>query len=104
MRVPFLIAGAGVAAPGRRVAGLVSTVDLFPTILALAGLDPKDVLPKGRVIDGVSLLPLLSTAAAGGTVRPFAYTEQFPLTFDADYGRAIRTPRFKLITYRGRAG
>ena len=101
VRVPFLIAGAGVAAPGRRVAGLVSTVDLFPTILALAGLDPKDVLPKGRVIDGVSLLPLLSTAAAGGTVRPFAYTEQFPLTFDADYGRAIRTPRFKLITTAG---
>ena len=46
VRVPFLIAGAGVAAPGRKVAGLVSTVDLFPTILALAGLDPKTSCPK----------------------------------------------------------
>lgn len=97
VRVPLLVAGAQVAAPGRKAGGIVSTVDLFPTILALAGRDPATVLPAGTVLDGVSLMPLLTNTAAGGTVRAFAYTERFPLAFAADYHRAIRTQRFKLI-------
>ena len=40
VRVPLLIAGAGVASPNRQVSALVSAVDLFPTILELAGIDP----------------------------------------------------------------
>ena len=95
VRVPFLIAGAGVEAPGRRVSGLVASVDLFPTILALAGISP----PAGTRIDGVSLLPFLSNTAVGGAVRAFAYTETFPTSFDAGYDRAIRTPRYKLVEH-----
>lgn len=93
VRVPFLIAGAGVAAPGRRVSGLVASVDLFPTILALAGISP----PPSVRIDGVSLVPFLANTAVGGAVRAFAYTETFPARFDADYDRAIRSARYKLI-------
>ena len=55
VRVPLLIAGAGVASPNRRVTALVSAVDLFPTILQLAGIDPASVPPT----DGVSLMPYL---------------------------------------------
>ena len=40
VRVPLLMAGAGVVSPNRRVTALVSAVDLFPTILELAGIDP----------------------------------------------------------------
>lgn len=97
VRVPLLIAGAQVAARGRKAAGLAGTVDLFPTILQLAGIDPQTALPVGTVIDGVSLLPVLASRSGSGSVRPFAYAETFPLAFDADYSRAIRTSRFKLI-------
>jgi arylsulfatase A len=54
--------------PGRIAAGGVSDLpvigsDLFPTLLAAAGLEP----PAGRTLDGVNLVP----AFAGGTVaRP----------------------------------
>jgi arylsulfatase B len=99
VRVPFLIAGAGVAKPGRRASGLVSTVDLFPTILELAGISPSAALPPGTRIDGVSLLPVLSNAAVGGSVRRFAYTETFPVAYDVGFDRAIRTPRYKLIAH-----
>ncbi|MFZ1426564.1 MAG: sulfatase-like hydrolase/transferase [Geminicoccaceae bacterium] len=99
VRVPLLFAGAQVAARGRKAAGLASTVDLFPTILQLAGIDAGTALPAGTVIDGVSLLPVLSDRSGSGSVRPLVYTETFPLTFDVDYGRAIRTSRFKLIDH-----
>ena len=95
VRVPLLIAGAGVEGAGRRVSGLVATVDLFPTILGLAGIG----LPAGVRIDGISLLPLLAGSATNGVLRPFAYTERFPLRFDVDYERAIRTTRYKLVEY-----
>ena len=43
VRVPLLVAGAGVVSPNRRVSALVSAVDLFPTILELAGVDAAAV-------------------------------------------------------------
>ncbi len=57
IKVPLIIAGRGVKDAGRQIAALVNTVDLYPTILRLAGVDPAAVLPGGRKIDGVSLLP-----------------------------------------------
>lgn len=48
LRVPFLIAGPGIPS-GRVVREPVSLVDLAPTVAALAGLPPADV------VDGVSL-------------------------------------------------
>lgn len=50
-RVPLLIAGPGVPA-GQRVDGVVRSLDLFPTIAELAGLEPSGPL------DGASLRPL----------------------------------------------
>ncbi len=53
--VPFVATGPGVAARAR--ARLVSQVDLMPTTLEVAGLDPD----AGRALDGRSMLqPLLS--------------------------------------------
>ena len=92
VRVPLLIAGAGVASPNRRVTALVSAVDLFPTILQLAGIDPASVPPT----DGVSLMPYLR-AKAHPAPRSWLYTEQFTTRFDRQWQRAIRNSRFKLI-------
>ena len=94
IRVPLLIAGAGVASPGRVATGVVNTVDLFPTILALTGIP----LPSGVKLDGISLLPVLQNST-GGTRRSWAYAEQFTSTYTQ---RAIRNATYKLITKGGR--
>ncbi len=98
IRVPLLIAGAGVATPGRMVDGLAQSVDLYPTILELAGVEPRSAVPPGTRIDGISLMPYVVTGAKNGSARRFAYSEQF---HGGDYrdrfARAIRDERFKLI-------
>jgi arylsulfatase A-like enzyme len=98
IRIPLLIAGAGVTEPGRMVDGLAQTVDLYPTILELAGADPRSVAPPQTRIDGVSLMPYIINAVEGAPIRRFAYSEQF---HGGDYRnkfeRAIRGERFKLI-------
>jgi arylsulfatase A-like enzyme len=96
VRVPLLAAGAGVVDPGRIVDRLVSTVDLYPTILELAGINPSDVLPAGTKIDGVSIVPYLGNRV-GASVRESVYTEEFPDCFNKDYERAIGNCCYKLI-------
>lgn len=91
IRVPLLVAGAGVANPGRVVSKLVNTVDLYPTILQLAGIDPTAVVPAGTRIDGVSLLPYVR-GVLHPSPRAWAYTEMFWRAT-----RAIRNARYKLI-------
>jgi arylsulfatase A-like enzyme len=96
IRVPLLIAGAGVVNPGRMVDGPVNTVDLYPTVLELAGIEPRTALPRGARIDGVSLLPHL-TKASGAPIRTWAYAEKFKMSYDDRFQRAIRDQRYKLI-------
>ncbi|MEW6744849.1 MAG: sulfatase-like hydrolase/transferase [Planctomycetota bacterium] len=55
--VPLILAGPGIPA-GRRVAERVSTIDIAPTLLALAGIEPP------VAFEGVRLTPLF---APGGT-------------------------------------
>ncbi|HEX2513167.1 MAG TPA: choline-sulfatase [Chloroflexota bacterium] len=55
-RVPLVAAGPGVAA-GQRAGEVVSLVDLFPTVLDLAGLALQGEFP--HPLDGHSLVPLL---------------------------------------------
>jgi arylsulfatase A-like enzyme len=55
MREPFIVRWPGVVKPGSRCDVPVITVDLYPTFLAVAGA----ATPKGKVLDGESLLPLL---------------------------------------------
>lgn len=94
IRVPLLIAGSGVASPGRLATGVVNTVDLFPTVLALAGISQ----PSGVKLDGISLLPILQNSS-GGTRRSWAYSEQFSSA--TSFQRAIRNATYKLIERSG---
>jgi arylsulfatase A-like enzyme len=96
VRVPLLVAGAGVVGPGRLVGALVNTVDLYPTVLQLAGIDPAAVVPNGTRIDGVSLLPYIRKKAHPNP-RRWAYAEQFGSAYNRSYRRAIRNARYKLI-------
>jgi arylsulfatase A-like enzyme len=94
--VPLLVAGAGVVNPGRMVPALANTVDLYPTILELAGIDPAAVVPAGTKLDGVSLLPYIRNVAHPSP-RAWAYAERFRPVYDQGYQRAIRNARYKLI-------
>ena len=88
LRVPLIVAGAGVTRRGREDA-LVSSVDLYATVLALAGL------PVSHVNDSYSVKPLLSdeTATSG---RTHSFSEMAAADL-ATQRYAIRDSRYKLI-------
>ncbi|HQY63398.1 MAG TPA: sulfatase-like hydrolase/transferase [Polyangiaceae bacterium] len=100
VHVPLTISGPGVVAPGRRVSALVSTVDLFKTILELANVDPALALPAGgATVDSVSVVPYLKNPSQA-PLRSWIMTEQFGNT--AGFGRTgktIRDASYKLIRF-----
>ncbi|MEZ0268362.1 MAG: sulfatase-like hydrolase/transferase [Phycisphaerae bacterium] len=86
-RIPLLIAGPGVAT-GRATA-FVETVDLYPTLAALAGL------PAPRGLDGVSHAAGLKD---GNVVGRDSVTHVYPR--GERIGRAIRTERYRLVEWK----
>jgi len=52
-RVPFIVVAPGVTKAGSKIAATVSLLDLYPTLVELAGLD----IPTHP--EGISLLPLI---------------------------------------------
>lgn len=54
-RVPMMVCWPEVVEAGSRCSEVVSSVDWYPTMLAMAGVKPR----VGKILDGVSLLPLL---------------------------------------------
>ncbi len=90
VKVPFLVQWPGVARKGVRCRELVSTIDLLPTFLDVAGLPPRDELP------GASLRPLLKGEAKD--FRPYLAVERnCDVAFIHFPQRAIRDERYKLI-------
>jgi choline-sulfatase len=91
VRVPFIVATPFDELRGVRVDAQVSLVDVFPTVLALAGID------SNARVHGRSLLPLMFGREAPENV--YAYSES--MTPNLQYGwsalRSLRSPRYKLI-------
>jgi arylsulfatase A-like enzyme len=59
-RIPMTIRAPGVSKPNSKVEHPVSLIDIYPTLLDLAGLDNKTVKnEKGKPLDGQSLKPFL---------------------------------------------
>ena len=62
VNVPFIVAGPQVTVSGRSAA-LVGTVDVFSTVMELAGID-RSVLPvRDGILDSVSLVPYFTNPA-----------------------------------------
>lgn len=98
VQVPMIIAGPAVAAPNRVSEALVSTPDLFATILELAGFpDWEAHIPTDKPVDAVSLLPILKNESA--SVRDWIFTEIFDPAHLSDDGKAMRDPEYKLIRF-----
>jgi arylsulfatase A-like enzyme len=94
--------GAGVAA-GRTVEDPVSTEDLFPTILGLAGLTPREK------VFGANLAPLMRGAAAATLERPgvmleFVAETRPDVVFYRKAYRGFRGRRFKYVALGNEAG
>ncbi len=70
IRVPFFVHWPGVVRPGSECATPVTAVDLFPTLVEMAGA----AMPPGQAADGPSLVPLLR----GGDVPDRAIFWHFP--------------------------
>lgn len=72
MREPFLVWGPGRVPAGRTVADMVSTLDLLPTLVTLAGGRP----PADRELDGCDVSPLfLGTGPSPRKVMYFYHGE-----------------------------
>jgi choline-sulfatase len=89
LRVPLVVAWPGrIAAGVRDEASLASTVDIVPTLAAMAGVEAS----PGAV--GRSLLPEADEEAA--TDERYVVCEIPP-----NVGRTVRTRRYKYATYAG---
>lgn len=90
-RIPLLIAGPGIA-PGTSTMQLTETVDIFPTLVELAGFRRPVV---AQPLDGVSMVSLFAEPEAW--VRDHAY-HCFPR--GGRMGRAIRTERYRMVEWK----
>ena len=93
-----MFSGARVSSGGREVDSPVNAVDLFATILELAGVDVASTVPEGVEIDSVSLVPYLADANAPAQ-RDWIYTELFGSIQANVDGDAIRDERYKFIRF-----
>jgi arylsulfatase A-like enzyme len=92
IRVPLILRWPGRSPEGKRTVVPVIGTDLFPTLLAAAGVPS----PAGQPLDGLSLLPLLR----GESIQREALYWHLPsYTFASAPVAAMREGRWKLIEF-----
>jgi arylsulfatase K len=91
VRVPLILTGPGIVA-GQRCRNLTSLIDLCPTFMEMAGLNPRPGL------DGESLLPLATGKTASS--RNSAYACYMGTTLNTS-GYMLRKGRWKYVAYVG---
>ncbi len=88
IKTPLLVRWPGRVRPGSRCGSLVSTVDIAPTVLKLAGIEP------GPSLQGKDLSPIFADPMT--EVRDFVFAERNWHDYAA-HGRAVRSEWFKYI-------
>jgi arylsulfatase A-like enzyme len=93
IRVPLVVTWPGLKKPGSRCDVPVSSVDWYPTLLEMAGIQ----CPDGQTLDGTSLMPILRGETEWTRDRLFWH---FPCYVGkATPSSAIREGDFKLIEF-----
>ncbi|MCL4794708.1 MAG: sulfatase [Bryobacteraceae bacterium] len=90
MRVPFLARWPGRIAPGRVCDELATTMDVLPTVAQLTGAQP----PRDRIIDGRSIVPLLTGESGARTPHDRFYY------YRDDRLEAVRSGDWKLHVHK----
>jgi arylsulfatase len=92
VRVPAILWGPGIAA-GQQVDGLTALMDLGPTVLELAGIEPPEWM------EAESLVPALRGDAWTG--RDFAFSEHARdvILFGTELMTMVRDDRYKLVEF-----
>jgi arylsulfatase A-like enzyme len=91
LHVPFILRAPSAGFAGTRVGGVVRSVDVLPTVLALAHV------PAPTGLDGVSLVPLIARGAATDDLEAYAETLYPWLRRGQPPGFSIRRGNLKLI-------
>ncbi|MEQ9379986.1 MAG: sulfatase-like hydrolase/transferase, partial [Pirellulales bacterium] len=92
LRVPMVVRWPGVIAPGTEITQTASSLDVFPTILAMAGVE----LPANEHLQGRNLLPLLEGESPEEWNQDL-YAEYHMINYVEADMRCYRTPHYKLI-------
>lgn len=96
MRVPFLVRAPGLIRSGMQIDPLVQNIDIAPTILELAGLQPPAYL------QGKSFVPLLQGQQVDEWRDAVLYEYYWERTFpQTPTVHGIRTEQFKYMHYHG---
>ena len=97
IRVPLIVRGPDVVSPGRTADLTTHVVDLYSTILELAGVSVTGTVPAGVTLDSQSLLPVLQNQTV---TRTRLFSEEFDIAFSTLGGRVLRDDRYKIIRKR----
>ncbi len=97
IRVPFIVRGPDVVSPGRNSSALTHVVDIYSTILEIAGINVSATVPGGVTIDSSSLLPVLQNQSV---TRPYVFGEEFDVADATLGGRCLRDSQYKVIRKR----
>lgn len=92
-RIPVIMAGPGIARSGGvKTAQPFETVDIYPTLVELAGFKRPEV---AQPLDGMSMVPVLKKP--NKIIKNHAY-HSFPR--GGRLGRAIRTDRYRMVEWK----
>ena len=104
-RVPMLIRAPGKSKPNSKVYHPVSLIDLYPTLLDLAGLDNETIKnEKGKSLDGFSLKPFLNNPKLKDWEGPDAalsvvYSSDKNAEIPSNHHYSVRTKDWRYILY-----
>src|SRR5579871_6489289 len=93
IQVPLIVVWPGHITPNRRTNAMVSWLDIMPTLLQVAGADPKSAAPG---IDGISFFPVLMGTSDQHRDRVFA-THSGDGNINYYPSRAVRLGNWKYI-------
>jgi len=93
VRSPLIVKVPAIPEPGKRAHGLVETVDLYPTLSELCGLEAPDDLA------GISLLPMICDPEHHGKRYTYSFHPRGPLM-----GRTLRTNRHRVVHWTDKQG
>lgn len=97
LRIPMIVRWPSVVNPGTVITQTASSLDVFPTILAIAGIEIDE--PR----QGRSLLPLLNGESPADWDQDL-YAEYHMINYAEADMRCYRTPQFKLIRDKSNEG